>query len=246
MARRTSMWPAVAALVMVTACGGSSGTPIAAGSGTTTTTTEATTTTVAAPGTTTTAKATTSGSAPAPTVRVTAPTTTTTQAPATTTTARPRPKVKLPTGGPRGPVDPPDTPAYQLLTKGASGCQALYDEIKAEWGNPSGTSSGNRVSPSLTYLYRGAAQACLLRWAEAKADFDRLQALGTPSFGNTCSDEEAGVRYCERCHRLVLQWLTGQLAAYKTDPAYAPVYEADTTSPSPCPTASTTTTTVRR
>ncbi len=169
-----------------------------------------------------------------------APTSTTRAGPSTT---RPRPQVTLPAGGPSGPVDPPGTPAYQLLTKGGNGCQELLAAVE-RWPRASAANPEvNGVEDRLFYLYRGAARACLLRWADAKADFDRLQALRPgPTFGTTCSSDEE--RYCERCHRLVLDWLTGQLAAFRSDPAYAPTF-MKSTSPSPCPGPTSSTSTTR-
>jgi hypothetical protein len=159
------------------------------------------------------------------------------------TTPPTRPRVTLPAGGPRGPVDPPNTPAYQLLTAGGSGCQQLLTAVNA-WPRTSATDpSVNGVEDRLYYLYRAAAEACLLRWADAKADFDRLQKLKpAPVYGDTCSSDD--VRYCERCHRLVLAWLTGQLEAYNKDPAYAPTI-TKSSAPSPCPTATTSTSSTR-
>jgi hypothetical protein len=51
------------------------------------------------------------------------------------------------------------------------------------------------------------------------------------------------VRDCERCHRLVFEWLKGQLEAFRRDPSYSPTF-MKSTGPSPCP-ASTTTSTAR-
>ena len=214
-------------LVVLVACGGSRSSSLASGS-----------------------QATTS-STPESSVVDTSTATTTTTTPAAssttqraTTTTKPRPKVTLPAGGPRGPVDPPNTPAYELLTSGVTGCQQLLVAVNA-WPRTSATDpSVNGVEDRLVYLYKAAAEACLLRWADAKADYDRLQALKpAATFGTTCSSDE--VRYCERCHRLVLDWLTSQLAAYKADPAYAPTF-AKSTSPSPCPSGTSSTTTTTR
>jgi hypothetical protein len=148
--------------------------------------------------------------------------------------------VTLPAGGPRGPVDPPNTPAYQLLTSGGTGCQQLLAEVN-KWPRASAADpSVNGVEDRLYYLYRAAAEACLLKWADAKADFDKLMALKpAPTFGTTCSS--ADVRDCEKCHRLVLDWLMSQLAAYKADPGYTPTY-LKSSAPSPCPEATTSTT----
>jgi hypothetical protein len=102
--------------------------------------------------------------------------------------------------------------------------------------------SVNGVEDRLFFLYRAAAEACLLKWADAKADFDRLEGLKpAPTFGTTCSSDD--VRNCERCHHLVFEWLKGQLEAFRRDPSYAPTF-MKSTAPSPCP-ASTTTSTTR-
>ncbi len=158
-----------------------------------------------------------------------------------TTTTRNRPRVTLPAGGPRGPVDPPGTPAYELLTSGGDGCRQLLSAIE-RWPLAGADVAG--VEPQLYYLYRAAANACLSRWAESKADFDRLQALRpAPAFGNTCSSED--VRECERCHRLVFEWLSSQMEAFRRDPSYAPVI-TPSTGRSPCPSESSTTTSTTR
>jgi hypothetical protein len=206
-------------VVLLTACGGSGSSTVASGSSDTTQTS------------------------------VEAPTTATTPAPAASSTSagpsttKPKPKVTLPAGGPRGPVDPPNTPAYQLLTMGGTGCQQLLTEVN-KWPRASAADpSVNGVEDRLFYLYRAAAEACLLKWADAKADFDKLQALKpAATFGTACSS--ADVRNCEKCHRLVLDWLTTQLAAYKADPTYAPTF-LKSSGPSPCPESTSTTATTR-
>ncbi len=158
---------------------------------------------------------------------------------AATGTTRNRPRVTLPAGGPSGPVDPPGTEAYRLLTAGGAGCRDLLTAIESQWTLDS--PSGRNIEPRLFYLYRAAAKACLLRWADAKADFDRLQSLRpAPTYNTTCSGPEE--RYCERCHRLVLEWLTSQLEAYRRDPSYAPTI-VRSTGPPPCPADTTTSTT---
>jgi len=164
--------------------------------------------------------------------------------PAPTTTAaatkKARPKVKLPTGGPKGPVEPPGTPAYQLLTKGGGECQELLAIIDASW-----VKGSNPADRAMVLLYRGAAEACLLQWDRAKADFDELQKLH-PTFGSTC-DADADNRPCDLCNQLALDWLTAQVAARTQDPTYDPVIVADTSgAPSPCASGTTTSTTVHR
>jgi hypothetical protein len=142
--------------------------------------------------------------------------------------------VTLPPGGPKGPVDPPGTPAYELLTAGGSSCQQLLTAVNAWPRSSASDPSVNGVEDRLFFLYRAAAEACLLRWSDASADFAKLQALKpAPTFGATCSSDSE--RYCERCYRLVFDWLTSQLAAYRNDPTYSPVIVASTAS-SPCPT----------
>jgi hypothetical protein len=247
--QRRSIGLAALALVWVTSCGGSGGPHVATGAtpdGTTTSTGSApgATTVTPGPGTTTASIPTSIPTAvPTATTGTTlkptpAPTTATTAKP-TTTTQKQHPKVYLPTGGPTGPVNPPGTKAYQLLAQGGDRCQQLLDVIKDSWGDPAAPDSAAiRVVPHVTYLYRAAAEACLLRFAEAKADFDRFGALNPPPFGDTC--EQGGE--CERCHRLVLEWLSGQMASYQSDPTYAPVYAATgAVTPPPCPPEPTTT-----
>jgi hypothetical protein len=206
----------VALLVVLAACGGGSGSSSSVASGGQDTTLPTTETSI-------------DGSTTSPT--------STTRPAATTPPTRPR--VTLPAGGPRGPVDPPNTPAYQLLTAGGTGCQQLLTAVNA-WPRTSATDpSVNGVEDRLFYLYRAAAEACLLRWADAKADFDRLQKLKpAPTYGDTCSSDD--VRYCERCHRLVFEWLTGQLEAFRKDPAYSPTI-TKSSAPSPCPSSTTST-----
>ena len=238
---RTGM--AVLAVTLVTACGGSSDSVTAGRSeadqvtSTTGSASEPTTTAAAAASSTSRPAAGSSTTTRSGTAAGTAALDAPTQAPATTAAPpKPRPKAKLPTGGPRGPVDPPNTNAYQLLSQGGNGCQQLLNDINTRWGDPAPEDSETlRAPPHLTYLYRAAAEACLLQWSQAKADYDRFQALKPVPFESTC--ESATERYCERCHQLVLQWLTGQLAAYRSDPTYAPVFVPDTGTPSPCPPA---------
>lgn len=151
-----------------------------------------------------------------------------------TSTTKSHPKVTLPPGGPKGPVDPPGTPAYELLTAGGSSCRQLLTAVNA-WPRTSASDpSVNGVEDRLFFLYRAAAEACLQQWSDASADFAKLQALKpAPTFGTTCSSDSE--RYCERCHRLVFDWLMSQLAAYRNDTTYAPDI-APSTASSPCPT----------
>lgn len=156
----------------------------------------------------------------------------TTTAPGPSTTGQAPPRVTLPPSGPRGRVDPPRTEAYRLLTTGGDGCRQLFAAVE---GWKIATQSEVGVPENLYYLYKAAAEACLLRWAEARADFDRLLRVDpNPTFPTTCTAEGT----CERCHRLVFEWLRGQLEAYRRDPSYAPVIEKSSAA-SPCPTTTT-------
>ncbi len=153
---------------------------------------------------------------------------TTTSAPPPVPTTKPRLKVKMPTGGPKGPVDPPHTFAYELLTTGH--CQELFDKTTGSW-----VDLNTLVDAQVTYLYRAAAEACLLRWADAEASYASLQGAPPVPYGTTCDGGPQGLSECELCYRLVRDWLVDQLAAYRANREYAPEFVLDSGAPSPCP-----------
>jgi hypothetical protein len=136
--------------------------------------------------------------------------------------------VALPAGGPIDNVVPPGTNAYRLLTSG--NCDQLLREIETTWVG--------RVDNSEFYLYRGAARACKGLWDGARAD---RNALGRPSYGNSCPEDPEAEDECPRCRTAVLRWLDSVLAARAKDPSYSPVFVPASRSASVCPTGTTTT-----
>lgn len=155
---------------------------------------------------------------------------TATTAGGTGSTVRKPLRVERPSGTPDGPIFPPGTPAYRLLSEGR--CQELLSTVDSQW------QKGGRVVVSdenAFHLYRAAAQACLGRWDAAKVEFDKLTA-GKPSWKGACTDAQE----CEPCKAAVLRWLTEQIQARRSDPGFQPAYVKGT-GRSPCPDSTTTT-----
>lgn len=145
------------------------------------------------------------------------------------TTARKPLRVERPSGTPDGPIFPPGTPAYRLLGEGR--CPELLEAIDGEWRR------GEEIvvtDVNAFHLYRSAAEACLGRWDEARAEFDKLTAA-KPAFRGACGDSQE----CAPCKAAVLRWLTEQIQARKSDPGFAPVFVKGT-GRSPCPGSTTT------
>lgn len=142
-------------------------------------------------------------------------------------------RIAYPAGGARGRVDPPNTPAYQLLTSQTqSGCGELLAATET-W---QGTLATLGAPPQWTiYLYRAAANACLSNWNAAVADFDRLAPLTgelSPRDGG-CPTDVTLTDACPSCDQAVLAWLTDVMNAYKSDPGLPPVL-AGTAGAPPC------------
>jgi hypothetical protein len=155
----------------------------------------------------------------------------TTAAPQSQSESRGRRTIQYPAGGPAGPVFPPGTPAYDRLSRGQ--CGNLLDEINRGWLDPA-----NPVDRKLLLLYRSAAQACLSRWDAAVRDFEELRRLG-PSFGAACAQSQGET--CERCHQIVLAWVTMVIEAFRSNPQSPPRF-VRSSARSPCPPETTTTT----
>lgn len=170
------------------------------------------------------------GSGGAPTTLVVPTTPTTATVPETTTTIQKRPRqIAYPSGGARGPVFPPNDPAYEMLRDGPAACTELLEKITS-WGDLPEAGDDNPDQTSLTvpltqfYLYRSAAQLCVGRWKEALDDFRSLQALG-PTFDASC-DAWHPEDSCDRCLAVVHEWTKTVVAEYLKDPAYPPTFVA--------------------
>lgn len=178
------------------------------------------------------------------------PTTTSpvTTRPPTTTTRPPRViDVAYPSGGPKGPVLPPGTEAYRLLSAGS--CTALLQEIDDPakgWGvpRPGRQETTKGVKLRVFHLYRAAALACLGRWGEAMRDFDSLRGLGAGFGGGRCPEDPQDPQdECTRCHQLVYDWTANLIAQRRSDPGFSPRFVRRTGQPDPCPPATTTSST---
>jgi hypothetical protein len=150
-------------------------------------------------------------------------TTSTTASSGTGTSTVRRVKIEYPSGGPDGPIVPPQTKAYAMLAAGE--CRPLLDEITGTWGQPMGpnqTSEG--VDLAEYFLYRTAAELCLQRWDAATADFSRLQDV-PPAF--TSSDcPETNDEQCDRCLQVVYAWVNDLIQRRKADPSFTPEFVA--------------------
>jgi hypothetical protein len=134
-----------------------------------------------------------------------------------------RVRIEYPSGGPNGPIVPPQTKAYAMLATGE--CLPLLDEITGTWGQPTGpnqTSEG--VDLAEYFLYRTAAELCLQRWDAATADFGRLQAL-PPAFTSSGCPETIDEQ-CDRCLQVVYAWVKDLIQRRKADPSFTPEFVA--------------------
>ena len=110
---------------------------------------------------------------------------------------------------------PPGTDAMAMLAAGR--CGPLLREVAVTWSD---------VAPPLTLLYRGAAYACLSRWAEAQADHRRIDLskicpAGDPGDGRRRSPLE-GREDCLGVRMQVYKWTYALLIARQADPTFVP------------------------
>jgi hypothetical protein len=215
--------------VVASACGG--GRPSSTSDTTGSDATETTQSTDTVPSTDTSAPASSTTAAPGttqPTVRptttsrATAPPTTPKPTQKPTTTAKAKPKVAYPAGGAVDPVFPPNDDAYGMLVQGQ--CAQLLQKVSA-WQSQGVVDVEGQDT---VFLYRSIAEACLQRWSDAIADFDRL-TKPQPVFDSKCGRTEA------------YKWLAALIAQRKADPAFTPEFVPGT-GRSPCATTATTTT----
>lgn len=124
-----------------------------------------------------------------------------------------RPTYAYPAGGPADPMFPTEDDAYEMLSDGR--CQDLLDASQT-WGSEVEEQQGKNT----IYLYRSAAEACLGRWSEAAAEFDRMS---NPDFSDNCA------------RNAVFEWLRRLIDARRADPGYSPIF-VTSSDRSPCPT----------
>lgn len=151
---------------------------------------------------------------------VVAPTTSPTAPGTSTSTTRKKTaiKVKYPSGGPADRMFPSNDDAFAVLT--ARNCSGL--RTKADQWQANGDIRGTQKSAIA--LYRGAAEACLGQWTQAKADLAQVS--------------QSDVNSCDR--QIVLAFLRDMVAAHDSQPDLEP----DTSGTgSSCPDPSATTTT---
>ena len=168
----------------------------------------------------TTSTASTSSTVPATSTSSSNSTTSQTRPP----TTKPRPRREYPGGGPTDPVFPPGDEAYALLAQGK--CTELLQKTE-KWGEQN---VADAEGENTIFLYRGAAEACLQRWSDAKRDFERLTKT-PPDFSGKCARAE------------VFKWLTALIHDRAADQGFSPVY-VKASRPSPCPPEGSTETTV--
>jgi hypothetical protein len=125
-----------------------------------------------------------------------------------------RPTYAYPGGGPTDPVFPPGDEAYRLLSEGS--CEELFNDTQA-WDEQG---VADAEGPNTIYLYRSAAEACLARWSEAVANFDRMS---NPEFSDNCA------------RNAVFEWLSRLIDARRADPDFSPIF-VRSSERSTCPT----------
>lgn len=122
-----------------------------------------------------------------------------------------------PRGGPVDNVIPPSVDANTLLTS-AQGCTDLLGKIDGDPANDEPSWRAGGVDPSVEYLYRAAANVCLLRWIPAESAFSQIGSLI-----DIC-DDEGDDPDCMTARSTVYEWTYELLAAHRADPNFVPVF----------------------
>lgn len=131
-------------------------------------------------------------------------------------------------------IFPPGTAAYELLQQGQ--CGPLLRQItEAEPPTTSSWAAGG-VPETLIDLYTAAGLACLSRWSEARAAFERI------STSTLCLDPETGeldgngsasdfetVEACQEQRLAVHRWTEDLLEAHDADPSFVPNFPTSPT-----------------
>ena len=133
----------------------------------------------------------------------------------------------LPAGVPDA-IFPPGTKAYELLSGGQ--CGPLLRQIE-EGETPTTVAwADGRVPAAVTDLYVAAGNACLARWAPAKAAYSRVSVDKVceldPDTGQLPSSASSfkSVAACEKTRSDVHAWTGRLLKAHDADPRYVPKF----------------------
>jgi hypothetical protein len=128
----------------------------------------------------------------------------------------------LPVGLP-DPVFPLNTRAYELLQQGQ--CGPLLRQI-TEGEPPKKSWAAEGVPEAVIDLYTAASLACLSRWAEARAAFERIST--STLCLNPAHDFET-VEACQEQRLAVHRWTEDLLEAHDADPSFVPNFPTSPT-----------------